>query len=139
MAKFAEYTKVPISQSKDDIERTLTRYGAKDFASFSEATRAILIFHAHDRRLRFDLPLPAGGNEKDERVRRQRWRALLLAIKAKLESVETGIETFEEAFLSHIVLTNGLTVYQATKEPLAIEYKTGNHKPLLPDYSKDAT
>jgi len=34
---------------------------------------------------------------------RQRWRALCLAIKAKLETVESGISHFEDEFLSQIV------------------------------------
>ena len=33
-------------------------------------------------------------------------------MKAKVESVESGIETFEEAFLPHMVLSNGETVGQ---------------------------
>ena len=41
---------------------------------------------------------------------RQRWRALALVIKAKLEAVETGIATFEQEFLAYIVLPNGQSV-----------------------------
>ena len=41
---------------------------------------------------------------------RQRWRALALVIKAKLEAVEAGIVTFEEEFAMHMVLPNGQTV-----------------------------
>jgi hypothetical protein len=37
---------------------------------------------------------------------------LLLANKAKLSSVEDGIETFEDAFLAHIVMPDGTTVSQ---------------------------
>jgi hypothetical protein len=41
---------------------------------------------------------------------REGWRALVLAIKAKLEAVEAGITTFETEFLAHIVLPDGRTV-----------------------------
>jgi hypothetical protein len=44
--------------------------------------------------------LPAGESKKDAQARRQKWRALSLCIKAKLERVESKIETFEEAFLA---------------------------------------
>ena len=40
---------------------------------------------------------------------RQRWRALALCIKAKLEAVECGITSFEEEFLAHVVMPNGQT------------------------------
>jgi hypothetical protein len=38
---------------------------------------------------------------------RQVWRALLLAIKAKLEVVESGIATVEEEFMPYIVTPDG--------------------------------
>jgi hypothetical protein len=39
-----------------------------------------------------------------EQACRQRWRALALAIKAKLEAVECGITSFEEEFFAHLVV-----------------------------------
>lgn len=41
---------------------------------------------------------------------RQRWRALLLTVKAKLEAVECGISTLEQEFLAFIVLPNSMTL-----------------------------
>ena len=52
-----------------------------------ESKGAVAIFEAHGRRARFNLPLQEGKDAKAERSRKQRWRALLLCIKAKLESV----------------------------------------------------
>lgn len=46
-----------------------------------------------------------------ERNERSSWRALFFAIKSRLESVDYGIETFEQAFLAHIVVgKNGKTI-----------------------------
>lgn len=131
---YAAKTKVPVDQSRSEIEKTLMRYGAKNFAYFTEQGRAIIVFVASERRIRFDLPVPSGDSDKDNQARRQRWRALLLCIKAKLESVEAKIETFEEAFLSHVVLSDGLTVYQHTHDRIASHYKAGGDldTPLLP-------
>lgn len=129
---FAEKTKVPIDQSRNEIERTLQRYGATRFAYFTEAGKAIIVFEAKDRRLRFDLPVPSGESEKERQSARQKWRALLLCIKAKLESVTSGIETFEEAFLAHVVMPDGLTVLQHTHERISLAYKGGDMTPLLP-------
>jgi hypothetical protein len=93
------------------------------------------LFELNSRRIRFDLPLPDraadefvyrfwGGERKNEQLSidkqhklweqacRQRWRALLLAIKAKLEAVESGITSFEKEFLAHIVMADGKTIGQ---------------------------
>lgn len=129
---YAEGTKVPVDQTRSEIERTLLRYGAKSFAYFSEKGRAIIIFEAADRRLRFDLPVPEGESNKEQQQRRQKWRAMLLCIKSKLESVESKIETFEEAFLAHVVMPDGITVGQHTKPLIAASYKSGELQPLLP-------
>lgn len=62
---------------------------------------------------------------------RQRGRALMLVIKAKLESIESGVETFEEAFLANIVTANRQTVYERIAGTLAVEYETGKVAPLM--------
>ncbi|MEA2994346.1 MAG: hypothetical protein QOD40_3266 [Alphaproteobacteria bacterium] len=130
---YASKTKVPVDQTRNEIERTLKRYGADRFAYFSESDRAIIVFEANERRIRFDLPLPLetrGG--RDEQLARQRWRALLLCIKAKLESVESGIETFEDAFLAHVVMPDGQTVSDHVRPRIASVYSSGEVLQLLP-------
>jgi hypothetical protein len=90
----------------------------------SERAQAVVQFKIQNRIVRFVVKLPqladyakrrdrrgfAFTDAKKEDMRaqdeRQRWRALLLVIKAKLECVENGIATFEEEFLAHIVLPN---------------------------------
>ena len=136
---YAANTSVPVERSRAEIERTLTRYGAKSFAYFTEQGRAIIVFVANERRIRFDLPLPATTTEKDMKASRQKWRALLLCIKAKLEAVEAKIETFEEAFLAHVVLPDGMTMGQHAKPAIALAYKSGELPPLLPAPTKPST
>ena len=133
---YASRTTVPADKTRGEIERALTRYGAKNFAYFTETGRAVIVFVASDRRIRFDLPLPTGDSDKDEKAKRQKWRALLLCIKAKLEGVESKIETFEEAFLSHVVMIDGMTVYAHTRDAIATAYKSGEMTPLLPPPAK---
>jgi hypothetical protein len=62
-----------------------------------------------------------------EQACRQRWRALSLAIKAKLEAVECGITTFEEEFLAHIVIPGqgGKTMGQLMIARIDEAYQTG--------------
>ncbi len=105
--KYAQFTKVPVSQSKAEIEHLLTKYKADQFGAASDfATGAALVqFRYNGSIIRFEVCLA----NLDEQQIRQSWRALVLAIKSKLESVESGIETFEEAFLAHVVMPNGAT------------------------------
>lgn len=136
MSRFAEFTKVPVDQTRNEIERTLTRYGADRFAYFTENEKAIIVFEAHDRRIRFDLSLPSDANDVKGQERRRLWRALLMCIKAKLESVASGIETFETAFLAHTVMPDGKTVEQHVKPTIAAWYSGGLMTPLLPAPSR---
>lgn len=136
MARFAASTKVSVEQTRTEIERTLSRYGANAFAYMSQAGRAIIAFEAVKRHIKITVPLPAGDTDKEKQEARQRWRALLLVIKAKLESVESGIETLEEAFYANIVMPDGRTIYEATRENVAIAYQGGKVQALLPDYSR---
>lgn len=126
MTRYAEQTSVSTERSRAEIEGLLVRYGATHFAYMCGPGKAMIEFLANDRRVRFVLPLPdRGAKEFSERfdgrskawrqrsvddaakaweqVCRQRWRALCLAVKAKLETVETGISTFEAEFMAHIV------------------------------------
>lgn len=133
MARYAEGTRVPVSQSRAEIERILERFGASHFLYSAQAGKVTIAFRSHDRNVRFDLPLPtqARSQEALDRATREKWRALVLAIKAKLSSVESQIETFEEAFYAHVVMGDGQTIYEATRERLAAIYG-GQNVPLLP-------
>ncbi|MFZ5667144.1 MAG: hypothetical protein ACOY7L_18165 [Pseudomonadota bacterium] len=78
------------------------------------------------------------ANKQWEQACRQRWRALLLVIKVKLEAVECGISEFEDEFLANIVLPDGQLLGRAIRPQIAASYETGNMPPLLPDYSGGA-
>ncbi len=157
MSIYAKNTEVSVEKSRAEIESTLTRYGATAFAYATNMDKAMLRFEASGRQVVFILGLPdrtdnrfrfplKGGklatwldempreaqHDKWERACRQKWRCLALAIKAKLESVESGIATFEEEFMSHIVLPNGQTVGQVMTPQIEAAYKTGSMPPMLP-------
>ena len=135
MARFAALTRVSTDQTRTEIARTLGRYGATAFAYMTQKGRAIIAFEAAKRHIKITVPIPTAESEKDKQQARQRWRALLLVIKAKLESVESGIETLEEAFYANIVMPDGRTIYEATHQNVAVAYQGGKVPPLLPDYS----
>lgn len=131
---YAESTKVPVAQSRTEIERLLIRAGADGFAFGWDAGKSMLQFRIADRYVRFTIPMPdeVTSRAKYEQAERQRWRAMLLVVKGKLESVETGIETIEEAFLAHVVVPDGGTVKDWLGPQLEEAYRAGKMPPLLP-------
>ncbi len=107
-------------------------------------------FSMSDRQVRFVLPLPKYNEHTKtdkgktrtstqasiayEQACRARWRALLLCIKAKLESAQSGIEEFETAFLGQIVMPNGKTMEELVRPQIAIAYETKKVHPLQLGY-----
>lgn len=129
--RYAAGTSVPVDRTKAEIERTITRYGATAFMTGWEDERAMLSFTFGDRMVRFVLKTPSGDTKKaEEQAERQRWRALLLLIKAKLEYVDSGIVEFEEEFLGNIVTNSGETV--ATRVLPQLSGELGDGPLLLP-------
>lgn len=148
MATYAAQTNVPVSRSRDEIEKTLTRYGATGFAFAQEDARAMVGFVAHERTIRMIVPLPqlqefsttATGRSRTkksqqdayEQALRQRWRSLALIVKAKLQSVESGIVSFEQEFAVHMVLPDGTTVGDHVLPAIDTAYRTGQVGGLIP-------
>lgn len=143
MAKYAYQTKVSPEKTLTEIQTVLKKYSAQKFAYYIEDTRSILGFEMRNRRIRFVLPLPLRQefkkgwptekqiDDRHQQAIRQRWRALLLAIKAKLEAVESGIETFEEAFMAHILLPSGQTIGEWATPQIEHAYSENKMPPLL--------
>lgn len=150
MTRYAEQTTVPADRSLAEIESTLERYGATTFQYGRTEGRAVVAFSMAGREIRFILPLPDKGDvaftrtprtgkarepaaakrEYDQAVR-QRWRALLLMVKAKLEAVDLGIVTFEDEFLPHTVLPSGRTVAEEIQPTVTLAYASRSVIPLL--------
>lgn len=154
MPQYAEKTSVPSDRSRSEIERTLARYGADQFMYGWGIGEAVIAFRADGRNVKFVLPMPdrnakefthtpsrgtrrteSQAAEAFEQAVRQRWRALALVIKAKLEAVEAGITVFEDEFLAHIMLPDGSTVGQWARPQLAIAYESGQMPALMPGAS----
>ncbi|WP_321377029.1 hypothetical protein [Trichococcus shcherbakoviae] len=131
MTMYAASTDVSCDRSRAEIDRIVTKYGATQFMYGWQDQRAVVQFVCNGRHIRFELPLPKRDDPKFSRTPtgrikknqgsreaaweqscRQRWRALSLVIKAKLEAVQSGITTFDDEFLAHIVLANNQTVGQ---------------------------
>lgn len=129
MGKYAAATKVPADRSRLEIEQVLKRYGATHFGYATMPGVVMLAFESKGRRVRFKVPVP--DPEKHSQAHRQKWRAALLSIKSKLESVESGIEQFDEAFMAQIVLPDGRTMAELAMPQIAKSYTSGAMPPLL--------
>ena len=60
-----------------------------------------------------------------EQACRQRWRALLMIIRAKLEAVESVITTLESEFMANILLPDGGTIGEWLAPQIDEAYGTG--------------
>lgn len=148
---YAAATSVPVERSQREIENLVAKHGATRFFRGYEEGRAVIGFELKDRRIQFELPLPRpeefatyerrGRAVKStpqqvqysiEQATRSRWRALSLAIKAKLVSVDTGVESFDEAFLAQIVVPGGRPFGKTAIPAINDAYRTGKLPPLLP-------
>lgn len=149
MTRYASTTDVSASKSRDEIERTLTRYGADQFMYGWQDDAAMVGFRMKGRQVRFVLAMPSktekrfthhsrGARSPDaalkewEQAVRQRWRALALVIKAKLEAVDSGISEFEDEFLAAIVLPDGSTAGHWLRPQIAHAYETAEMPKMLP-------
>lgn len=79
----------------------------------------------------------AAAMKEWEQACRARYRALALVVKAKLEAVESGITTFEEEFMAHLVLPGGQTVGQRLLPNIGEAQRSGKLPPLLPDLNSE--
>jgi len=93
-----------------------------------------MAFRLNGRHLRFSLPL---GEKLSPQQQRSRWRALLLVIKAKLEAIDIGILTLEDAFLAETMLPDRQTVAECMAPQIESAYRTGQMPPLLPFYGEE--
>lgn len=140
-----ETTRVTVERSQAAIRALLLRYGASGFA-FGEEVRdgirfAGVHFAIHGRGVRMRVPLrEISEDEARHRARarhaslekaiadryedeaRRIWRVLHWNIKARMEAVEEGVETFAEAFLAHLLdERTGRTVYEELRDRGSID------------------
>lgn len=148
--QYAKQTNVSSDKSRNEIEQTLLKYGADQFMYGWDTQNALIAFRMKGRQIRFALPMPdkqdmaftqtdtgrdraqSAALKAWEQACRQRWRALALVVKAKLEAVETGISEFQDEFMANIVLPNGNTVSQFLTPQLEAAYQSGEMPALLP-------
>lgn len=151
---YAQGTSVPVEKTKAEIETLLRKRGSGRFGTVEDGPRALVMFELNGKAVRFTMPLPkreAFARRENvpqwhrrhertpeeqyklwEQACRQKWRALLLGIKAKFVDIDNEIESFEEAFLPFIVMPDGKTVGEHVLPSVEKAYLSGKSMPLLP-------
>ena len=126
-----------------EISKELTKYGIWNIqhttieAGFSVAFQAVVSDNQKPITIRIDMPYDHSKDYED-RIgwveQRRLYRALYWYVKSLLEAWDSGVKTFAEIFLPHIVLPGGKTVTQdlLPKYALAVESGQMDDIKLLP-------
>jgi hypothetical protein len=153
ISRYAEKTSVSAHRSIEEIDHILKRYGATQFATGrdDDGRRAIISFRISKISYKLEIPIPdksefafsgAGYRKRKrtplqidqayEQAYRQRWRAMALVIKAKLEATAAGISSIEKEFMPDIMLPGGITVKDYLIPQLADAMQSGKMPLALP-------
>jgi hypothetical protein len=126
--KYAAHTKIAPEQTLMEIQRLVKKYGATGFGFMESNGTVGILFEMKGRRIRLLLPLPLPPTEQEVR---QRWRALLLIVKAKLEAIDLMATTFEQEFMFNFVLPDTSTVGDKLLPQIEAILKDGKLPPML--------
>lgn len=157
---YAVGTSISLMNSLAELEKLVRKAGFQNFMQGVADDRIVTAFSGPEgRQVRLIVPTAEMGDEllvrmRDmaraygtrmpkshqdawEQHRRQVGRALVLTVKAKIECIEAGIETFDDAFMSQLALPDGRTVGEMVRAEMTQIYLGGRSPPaMLPDYSK---
>ena len=137
MTRFAATTSVPIDRSQSEIQRTLTKYGATEFMFGQGVDFYFVAFQFKQRAIKIRIDAPPRtikrdswskemvANPKFDQLLKQKFRCLLLIIKAKLEAVESGIVTVEQEFMPYLVMADGRAAWEHSLPMIQAAYAEG--------------
>ena len=150
--EYAARTTVPIFKTHPEIMELLQKHGADGFGFDYEGDHSTVRFRMSGLYVQITLTMPPlddfaltpkrirrtsdGQHRAWEQACRQRWRALLLIIRAKLEAVESGVTSLESEFLANVMLPNNLTVGQVLAPQIEEAYATGRVRGMLAEGSQ---
>lgn len=151
---YAHGTTVPVSRSRAELDELLKKHSASQrvFADDDEKGLEIVVFALAGRQYRLEVPLPKreafliftkqinGAPRRYQRTPedvakvheqacRERWRAIVLLVKAKLETIAIGLSTVEQEFFANLQTYEGKSLYEVLRHRISANYETG--APLL--------
>lgn len=117
-----------------EIERALNKHGAAQVVHGWDVHQreGFVAFTLDGRQFRRAVPARRPkGCEDAKQIDRERWRVLLLVIKAKLELVASGGANAEQEFLADLVLPDGSTLGTSVAPRIAEAYESGTMPKLM--------
>ncbi len=141
-------TRVEVHRSRYELERVLNKYGAHDVLFVEADANASIQFAMQGRYVQLAMPLPDPENARFthtpsgrrrtiaaqerayEQALRQHWRSLVVAVRGKLQSVESGISTFEHEFEKFLVPHFAEDKKRNRKTPKAVHWLLGGSNSL---------
>ncbi len=164
--RYAAQTTVSADKTEQEMKALLKKHGADGRVIGEHGGRLVIEFGLHGRHIRFETRIPdlddtrylhdEGNYKYKERPaslrrtmweadERQRWRSLLLRIKARLEELADRAEMQDEepgtvdlgaltteVFTAQLVLPNNQTVLDWAAPQIDEAYRTKRMPPLLP-------
>jgi hypothetical protein len=137
-------TRVEVHRSRHELERVLNSHGAGEVLFVEADATASIQFELRGRYVQLALPLPdpahtrfshtpsgkprtAAGQERAyEQALREHWRSLVIAVRGKLQSVESGISTFDQEFERFFVPHSAAEkTKRSRKAPKAVSWLLG--------------
>lgn len=120
---YAKGTSVGVDRSQQEIGSILRRYGVKTFGTMEDEGTGYVRFRLDGIEYQVKVPLPdikefsttetgrlrkaSATAEAHEQAVRERWRTLVLWIKAQLAAVDAGLVVAKEVFLPFVVMPDG--------------------------------
>jgi hypothetical protein len=128
-------TSIRPEKTQADISHELVKYGIRNIQhtqiekGFSVAFQAVVEGSDKPITIRIDMPYDENQDHED-RIgwveQRRLYRALYWYVKSMLEAWDSGVKTFAEIFLPHIVLPGGRTVIQDLLPKYALALEAGH-------------
>jgi len=145
--RYAENTNVSLERSQEEIKKILRKYEADKFGIMEERTQAHLMFEFRGLLIQMTVKFPdvsefahtpTGKMRTKSAIEtalnqgiKQRWRALNLAVKAKLEAVEIGISTIEQEFMAFVMMPDGRNLSDHILPDIRKIASTGNMPKMI--------
>lgn len=112
---YAARTDVPVSRSIEEVKECLKRYGVQEVAVLESPSAKCIAWRLGGTPYRINVATPEPG-QKQAQQERQRWRAVVLVVKAILETAPQAGMDAHALLLPYMVLPNGQTVAESAPQ-----------------------
>ena len=113
--KYAERTQVSVAASIEEAKAVLRRYGVEEIAVVESPRGRCIAWRYEGAPYRIAIDAPPSGPKKEQQERQQ-WRAVVLVLKAILETGPVAGMNTRAMLLPYMQLPTGQTVAEAAPQ-----------------------